>query len=71
MQHVLVSEQRGEAMTGVELIRFLGKNGFTCTKAKGSHYRMSKDGVVVFVPHHHKELGRGITDSILRKAGLK
>ena len=58
-------------MTGVELIKLLKDNGFTCTKAKGSHYRMSKGNTVVFVPHHHKELGKGLTDSILRKAGLK
>jgi len=58
-------------MTGVELIKFLSKNGFTCEKVKGSHYRMSKGDIVVFVPHHHKELGKGITNAIIRRAGLK
>ncbi|MDR0490323.1 MAG: type II toxin-antitoxin system HicA family toxin [Oscillospiraceae bacterium] len=58
-------------MTGVELIRLLENNGFACVKVKGSHYRMSKGNIVIFVPHHHKELGNGLTNSILRKAGLK
>ena len=58
-------------MTGVELIKILNKSGFICDKVKGSHYRMSKCGIVVYVPHHHKELGKGITNAILRRAGLK
>ena len=58
-------------MTGVELIKLLNKNGFECVKVKGSHYRMCKDDIVLFVPHHHKELGKGLANSILRKAGLK
>ena len=63
---------RGEVkVTGVELIMFLVKNGFECAKAKGSHYRMCKGDIVVFVPHHRKELGKGILNDILRKAGLK
>jgi predicted RNA binding protein YcfA (HicA-like mRNA interferase family) len=57
-------------MTGVELVKLLYKNGFICEKAKGSHYRMCKSDIVVFVPYHHKELGKGITNAILRKAGL-
>ena len=58
-------------MTGVELVKLLTKNGFEFIRAKGSHYRMEKDGIVVFVPYHHKELGKGITNAVLRKAGLK
>ena len=58
-------------MTGAELIKLLNKNGFECVNVKGSHYRMKKDDIVIFVPHHHKELGKGITTNILRKAGLK
>ena len=58
-------------MTGVELIMLLNKNGFICEKVKGSHYRMRKGSTVIFVPHHHKEMGKGITNSILGKAGLK
>ena len=57
-------------MTGVELIKLLSKNGFEFVKAKGSHYRMRKGDIVVFVPYHHKELGKGLTNSIMRKAGL-
>ena len=58
-------------MTGVEMIRFLYKNGFTCDKVKGSHYKMRKGEIVVIVPFHHAELGKGIANAILRKAGLR
>ena len=58
-------------MTGVDLIKLLKKNGFECIKVKGSHYRMRKGEIEVFVPHHHKELGKGLENDILKKAGLK
>ena len=40
-------------------------------RVKGSHYRMSKGDIVVFVPHHHKELGKGITMVIAKKTITK
>ena len=58
-------------MTGVELVKLLTRNGFEFVKAKGSHYRMVKDNIVVFVPYHHKELGKGLENAVMRKAGLK
>ena len=58
-------------MTGVEMITHLKKHGFLCEKIKGSHYRMKNGEIVVIVPHHHRELGKGITESILKRAGLK
>ena len=58
-------------MTGVELVKLLSKNGFKYIKSKGSHYRMCKGDIVVFVPYHNKELGIGLTNNIMRKAGLK
>jgi len=58
-------------MTGVELIKLLHKNGFKTIKIKGSHYRLQKNDISIIVPHHHKELGKGITNNILKKAGLK
>ena len=58
-------------MTGVEMVKHLKEHGFLCERVKGSHYRMKNSETVVIVPNHHKELGKGIMDSILKKAGLK
>jgi len=58
-------------MTGVEMIKLLKQNGFTHIKTRGSHYHLMKNGVIVVVPHHHKEMGKGIASKILRDAGLK
>ncbi|MCL2252691.1 MAG: type II toxin-antitoxin system HicA family toxin [Treponema sp.] len=59
-------------MTGVEMIKMLKKNGFTVIKiSKESHYHMIKDTKYTIVPHHHKELGKGLYHQILNDAGLK
>ncbi|MDR0448583.1 MAG: type II toxin-antitoxin system HicA family toxin [Treponema sp.] len=59
-------------MTGVEMIKKLKKSGFTVIKvSKGSHYHMAKEDRYTIVPHHHKELGKGLYCQILSDAGLK
>jgi len=59
-------------MTGVEMIKKLKKNGFTVIKvSKSSHYHMVKDSKYTIVPHHHKELGKGLCNQILIDTGLK
>jgi predicted RNA binding protein YcfA (HicA-like mRNA interferase family) len=59
-------------MTGVEMIKRLKKRGFTVLKvSKGSHYHMIKNGRYTIVPHHHKELGKGLCSQILTDAGIK
>ena len=59
-------------MTGVEMIKKLKKNGFTVLKvSKGSHYHMVKDDKYTIVPHHHKELGKGLYRQILSDSGMK
>ncbi|MCL2125901.1 MAG: type II toxin-antitoxin system HicA family toxin [Oscillospiraceae bacterium] len=58
-------------MTGVELVKHLEKNGFVCERVRGSHYRMCKDSIKLIVPYHNKELGKGLVNDILKRAGLK
>ena len=59
-------------MTGVEMIKKLKRLGFTIVKiSKGSHYHMTKGSAYVIVPHHHKELGKGLYNQILTDAKLK
>ena len=58
-------------MTGAEMIKKLKSHGIKHIKVKGSHYHYFENGKVFQVPHHHKELGKGLENKILRDAGLK
>ena len=59
-------------MTGVEMIKKLRGLGFKVIKvSKSSHYHMIKDSAYVIVPHHHKELGKGLYNQIMEDAKLK
>ena len=58
-------------MTGVEMIKLLKGKGHKHTKVKGSHYHYNINGKFFQVPHHHKEMGKGMTNDILKSIGLK
>ena len=58
-------------MTGVEIIKKLRSQGIKHFKVKGSHYHYLVKGKVFQVPHHHKELGKGLENVILKSSGLK
>ena len=59
-------------MTGVEMIKKLKRLGFEVIKvSKSSHYHLTKGSAYVIVPHHNKELGKGLYNQILEDAGLK
>ncbi|MGD6805957.1 MAG: type II toxin-antitoxin system HicA family toxin [Candidatus Bathyarchaeia archaeon] len=60
-------------MSGLKIIKALGKAGFTVVGRKGSHVRLKKKTAqsinIVIVPVH-AEIKRGTLKSILRQAGL-
>jgi len=59
-------------LTGVEMIKKLKGLGFKIIKiSKSSHYHMVKGSAYTIVPHHHKELGKGLYNRILEDAKLK
>jgi len=58
-------------LTGVEMIRLLQQNGIKSFKIKSSHYHFNVNGNIFQVPHHHKEMGKGLENKILKDAGLK
>ena len=58
-------------MTGVEMIKKLKKHGHKHIRVNGSHYIYNVNGNSFPVPHHHRELGKGLENDILTKAGLK
>jgi len=54
------------------MIKKLKSSGFKVIKiSKGSHYHITKDDAYVIVPHHHKELGKGLYNRILIDAKFK
>jgi predicted RNA binding protein YcfA (HicA-like mRNA interferase family) len=61
-----------KTLTGVEMIKKLKKLGFKTIKiSKSSHYHMIKDDMYTIVPHHHKELGKGLYNQILEDTHQK
>ena len=58
-------------MTGVEMIKLLKSKGHKHIRIKGSHYHYNINGFCFPVPHHHKELGKGLYNQILSDSGLK
>ncbi|MEQ8172860.1 MAG: type II toxin-antitoxin system HicA family toxin [Candidatus Eremiobacterota bacterium] len=53
-------------MTGKEMIKKFKQNGWSVVRVTGSHYRMMKNGCYETIPHHTKELGKGIEKSLLK-----
>jgi len=51
------------------MIKHLHQNGIKHFKIKSSHYHFN--GKIFQVPHHHKEMGKGLESKILKDAGLK
>ncbi|MBA7651930.1 MAG: addiction module toxin, HicA family [Calditrichaeota bacterium] len=59
-------------MNGNELFKLLKQNGWQLDRISGSHHIMVKGIKTISVPvHGKKELGKGITQAILRQAGIK
>jgi predicted RNA binding protein YcfA (HicA-like mRNA interferase family) len=59
-------------MTQREMVKLLSKNGFRKVKSqgKGSHVKMTKDGLFRPIEIPHGELPRGTERAILKQAGL-
>jgi predicted RNA binding protein YcfA (HicA-like mRNA interferase family) len=61
-----------KAVSGKELCRALERQGWTCTRIRGSHHRYAKSGrSPVIVPvHGNKTLKIGTQREIMKAAGL-
>ncbi|KKU18823.1 MAG: hypothetical protein UX30_C0025G0008 [Candidatus Saccharibacteria bacterium GW2011_GWA2_46_10] len=52
------------------VVRILQERGFFFVSQKGSHAKFKKNGLVVIVPLHGKEIPHGTFRSILRQSKL-
>ncbi len=59
-------------MKGSALVKLLKQNSWQLDRISGSHHIMVKGNRTISVPvHGKKELGKGITQAILKQAGIK
>jgi predicted RNA binding protein YcfA (HicA-like mRNA interferase family) len=60
-----------KTISGLELVKFLAKKGFTVCSRKGSHVKLVsiERNTKTIVPQH-SELSKGTLNSILRQAKL-
>lgn len=57
-------------MKGKELVKLLKKEGWILDRVHGSHHILEKEGKIVSVPVHNKDLPKGTLASILKQAGV-
>lgn len=58
-------------MKGKDLVKLLKSHGWELKRINGSHHIMAKGSKVLSVPCHNEDLGVGIYNKFLKKAGLK
>jgi len=60
-------------MKSKDLIKMMKKNGWSLKSVKGSHHKFTHSDYdyPVIVPHPKQDLAKGITNQIMKDAGLK
>ena len=53
-----------------EALKVLLKVGFVKKRQTGSHLILYKDGKIIPIPMHTKDLKKGLTKSIIKQSGL-
>jgi predicted RNA binding protein YcfA (HicA-like mRNA interferase family) len=54
-----------------EAVRMLQRDGWTKKSQSGSHAKLVKDGRIIIVSMHRKELSKGTWEGIREQAGWK
>jgi len=57
-------------ITGVQMIKYLVRKGFTVTRQRGSHVSMRNKNTVTSIPRKNSKLGIGLTFAILSDVGI-
>jgi len=54
-------------MTGKDMIKLYKQQGWQIVSIRGSHYKLKKNEEMEIIPHHTKELKRGIQAYLLKR----
>ena len=57
--------------TSKEVIKKLLKDGWKLKTIKGSHHKYEKNGQIVIVPHHNKEIKKGLLKNLEKQTSLE
>ncbi|WP_119344072.1 type II toxin-antitoxin system HicA family toxin [Facilibium subflavum] len=59
-------------VSGKDVLKKLLKNGWALKSVKGSHHKLTKNGITVIIPvHRNKDLGKGLLQKIEKDTKLK
>ncbi|MDR3304937.1 MAG: type II toxin-antitoxin system HicA family toxin [Clostridiales Family XIII bacterium] len=58
-------------MLGKEYVKRLVDDGWTLKRINGSHHILGKNNLIVSVPCHNKDLGKGIYGALVKQTGVK
>ena len=72
-RHTVIGYRYDEGMKSADLIKRLEQAGWQLRNVRGSHhiYAHPARGGHISVPHPKKDLGIGMTQKLLKQAGLK
>jgi len=54
-------------MTGRQMIKLYKRYGWEVIRVRGSHYTMKKGSLVERIPHHTKEMKKGLEKKLLKR----
>ena len=58
-------------MKDKDLVKLLVSSGWKIARIRGSHHSLIKDGEIIVVPVHGKDMKPGLLNAILKQAKLK
>ena len=58
-------------MKDKDLLKLLKKNGWQLARISGSHHVLQKEGKIISLPLHGRDVPTGLLNQILKESGLK
>jgi predicted RNA binding protein YcfA (HicA-like mRNA interferase family) len=58
-------------MKDKDLLKLLKKNGWQLARISGSHHVLQKEGKIISLPIHGRDVPTGLLNQILKESGLK
>lgn len=58
-------------MKDKDLLKLLKKNGWQLARISGSHHVLQKEGKIISLPMHGRDVPTGLLNQILKESGLK